>query len=118
MDFPQQKITIVGWADPKKIMKAIKKTRKTATIFSHVEPMESPEPQENAEAEAEPPLAQPEPPPTQNDTASQQPHTISKDVEEVHETYPHHPNYTNRMGCGHSSVFLQEPPPSMYVTQL
>ncbi|CAI9118995.1 OLC1v1020645C4 [Oldenlandia corymbosa var. corymbosa] len=38
IDFPQQKITIIGWADPEKIVKAIKKTRKTAIICSHSEP--------------------------------------------------------------------------------
>lgn len=37
VDFPQQKITIIGWADPEKIVKAIKKTRKTAIICSHTE---------------------------------------------------------------------------------
>ncbi|XP_052207719.1 extensin-like [Diospyros lotus] len=38
IDFPQQKLTIIGWADPEKIVKAIRKTRKTATICSHTEP--------------------------------------------------------------------------------
>ncbi|KAL3505676.1 hypothetical protein ACH5RR_031058 [Cinchona calisaya] len=42
IDFPQQKITIIGWADPEKIVKAIKKTRKSAIICSHTEP---PDPQ-------------------------------------------------------------------------
>lgn len=42
IDFPQQKITIIGRADPEKIIKAIKKTRKTAIICSHTEP---PDPQ-------------------------------------------------------------------------
>ncbi|XP_027164759.1 extensin-1-like [Coffea eugenioides] len=42
IDFPQQKITIIGCADPEKIVKAIKKTRKTAIICSHTEP---PDPQ-------------------------------------------------------------------------
>lgn len=37
IDFPNQKLTIIGWADPEKIVKAIKKTRKTATICSHTE---------------------------------------------------------------------------------
>ncbi|XP_010528813.1 PREDICTED: uncharacterized protein LOC104805828 isoform X2 [Tarenaya hassleriana] len=35
VDFPGQKLTVVGWADPEKIVKAIRKTRKTATICSH-----------------------------------------------------------------------------------
>ncbi|XP_028756677.1 heavy metal-associated isoprenylated plant protein 5-like [Neltuma alba] len=42
IDFPQQKITVIGWADQEKIAKAIKKTRKTATICSPAEPEESP----------------------------------------------------------------------------
>ncbi|KAK3027734.1 hypothetical protein RJ639_042474 [Escallonia herrerae] len=42
IDFPQQKLTIIGWADPEKIVKAIKKTRKTAAICSHTEPTDPP----------------------------------------------------------------------------
>ncbi|RDX84738.1 hypothetical protein CR513_34167, partial [Mucuna pruriens] len=76
IDFPQQKVTIIGWTDPEKIVKAIKKTRKMATICN-IEPIESqsqpeepssqptePElPEENAQApEATQPL---ETPPTQ-----------------------------------------------------
>ncbi|CAI9776785.1 unnamed protein product [Fraxinus pennsylvanica] len=38
VDFPQQKITIIGWADPQRIAKAIKKIRKNAIICSHLEP--------------------------------------------------------------------------------
>ncbi|KAK1293304.1 hypothetical protein QJS10_CPB17g01197 [Acorus calamus] len=41
-DYPQQKVTVVGRADPEKILKAIKKTRKVATICSHVEPVDQP----------------------------------------------------------------------------
>ncbi|KAL8171292.1 hypothetical protein V2J09_023096 [Rumex salicifolius] len=37
IDLPQQKLTIIGWVDPEKIIKAIKKTKKTATICSHFE---------------------------------------------------------------------------------
>uniref|UniRef100_A0A6N2MW42 HMA domain-containing protein n=1 Tax=Salix viminalis TaxID=40686 RepID=A0A6N2MW42_SALVM len=37
IDFPQQKLTVIGWADPEKIIKAIRKTRKIATICSHTE---------------------------------------------------------------------------------
>lgn len=37
IDIPEQKLTIIGWADPEIIMKAIKKTRKTATICSDAE---------------------------------------------------------------------------------
>ncbi|KAM1195131.1 hypothetical protein ACFX13_022175 [Malus domestica] len=44
IDFPQQKLTIIGWADPEKIVKAIKKTRKIATICSHTEQQTEPAP--------------------------------------------------------------------------
>ncbi|KAK1295343.1 hypothetical protein QJS10_CPA16g01584 [Acorus calamus] len=42
IDFPQQKLTVVGRADPEKILKAIKKSCKTATICSHTEPDNQP----------------------------------------------------------------------------
>lgn len=51
IDFPQQKLTIVGWADPEKIIKAIKKTRKIATICSHTEVPEPAPPQTEQAAE-------------------------------------------------------------------
>lgn len=41
IDFAQQKLTVIGWADPEKIIKAIRKTRKIATICSHSEPTEA-----------------------------------------------------------------------------
>ncbi|XVF66170.1 hypothetical protein PTKIN_Ptkin10aG0013900 [Pterospermum kingtungense] len=40
-DIAQQKLTIIGWADPERIVKAIRKTRKIATICSHLEPTEA-----------------------------------------------------------------------------
>ncbi|CAH9095571.1 unnamed protein product [Cuscuta epithymum] len=43
IDFPQQRITLVGSADPEMIVKAIKKIRKRAIICSHTElPQEKP----------------------------------------------------------------------------
>ncbi|XP_038991530.1 leucine-rich repeat extensin-like protein 3 [Hibiscus syriacus] len=39
-DIARQKLTVIGWADPEKIVKAIRKTRKTVTICSHSEPPE------------------------------------------------------------------------------
>ncbi|GMJ02083.1 hypothetical protein HRI_003877500 [Hibiscus trionum] len=36
-DIAQQKLTVVGWADPDNIVKAIRKTRKAVTICSHSE---------------------------------------------------------------------------------
>ncbi|CAK7333275.1 unnamed protein product [Dovyalis caffra] len=38
IDFQQQKLTVIGWADPEKIVKAIRKTRKIATVCSPTEP--------------------------------------------------------------------------------
>ncbi|XVF28267.1 hypothetical protein REPUB_Repub15cG0015100 [Reevesia pubescens] len=40
-DIAQQKLTVIGWADPERIVKAIRKTRKSATICSHSEPTEA-----------------------------------------------------------------------------
>ncbi|KAI3948261.1 hypothetical protein MKX01_014860 [Papaver californicum] len=44
IDFPKQKVTIIGWAEPDKIVKAIKKTKKIAIVCSHTEPTKSTEP--------------------------------------------------------------------------
>ncbi|KAF8392639.1 hypothetical protein HHK36_022988 [Tetracentron sinense] len=88
IDFPQQKLTVVGWVDPQKIIKAIKKTRKRATICAHTvqtEPaVQSTEPEaalenglpasnatnlptESPPAEAAPPVEPPkDPPPPEN----------------------------------------------------
>ncbi|KAL5541887.1 hypothetical protein UlMin_009597 [Ulmus minor] len=68
IDFPQQKLTIIGWADPEKIVKAIKKTRKIATICSHTEastePSQGPPQTEQApEGSAQQPLEASNPPP-------------------------------------------------------
>ncbi|KAJ1395318.1 Heavy metal-associated domain, HMA [Sesbania bispinosa] len=37
VDLHRQKLTIIGWADPEKVVKAIKKTRKNAIICSNIE---------------------------------------------------------------------------------
>ncbi|KAE8730940.1 MLP423-like protein [Hibiscus syriacus] len=60
-DIARQKLTVIGWADPEKIVKAIRKTRKTVTICSHSEPPEE---------MAQPPEQQPE---TANPTPSETP---------------------------------------------
>ncbi|KAF9607481.1 hypothetical protein IFM89_036078 [Coptis chinensis] len=120
IDFPQQKLTVVGWADPEKIVRAIKKTRKIATIYSHTTPNDSPTqptepapevappapenpPPESAPAEAPPTEPPKDPPPPENpppeatppsDTGANQPPQPSgpKDVEEIHVIHHHHPN--------------------------
>ncbi|KDP27856.1 hypothetical protein JCGZ_18936 [Jatropha curcas] len=65
IDVPQQKLTIIGWADPEKIVKAIRKTRKIATICSHTEPSDQPAeaPQQPPEGGTPPPAAEAANPP-------------------------------------------------------
>ncbi|KAL5852321.1 hypothetical protein ACOSQ3_007439 [Xanthoceras sorbifolium] len=64
IDFSQQKLTIIGWADPEKIVKAIRKTRKIATICSHTEQQEpSDQPTEQTPEGGAPPPADGENPP-------------------------------------------------------
>lgn len=62
-DIAQQKLTVVGRADPERIVKAIKRTKKIATICSHVIPTE-PAPPANEEAPSgeAPAIEQPPPP--------------------------------------------------------
>ena len=80
IDFPQQKITIIGWADPEKIVKAIKKTRKMATICNIEQPTdESPPPQQ----EAEPSSSQPTEPEPEGNGKAPEPSAEA--------TQPHHP---------------------------
>lgn len=137
IDFPQQKITIIGWADPEKIVKAIKKTRKIATICSHVEatPARPTEPQPEGgdpppeSANPPPPDAPPtetalpteppkDPPPPETpppDAAAapqptegqQPPASGAKDVEEVHVVYHHPPDYGYRYGYGPNPQYVQ-----------
>ncbi|XP_050373555.1 leucine-rich repeat extensin-like protein 3 [Argentina anserina] len=69
IDFPQQKLTIIGWADPEKIVKAIKRTRKIATICSHIEQPTEPAPpaeQQPPEGGAAAPPDAVNPPPTES----------------------------------------------------
>ncbi|XP_010245455.1 PREDICTED: transcription factor SOX-9-like [Nelumbo nucifera] len=122
IDIPQQKLTVVGWADPEKIIKAIKKTRKIATICAYTEASDPPaEPSEPAPpAEATPPAEPPKdtPPPPENppavemrpspvavDTAEAQPVHLSgpNDVEEIHVINHHHP-HDHYYGNGYASV--------------
>ncbi|GAV64179.1 HMA domain-containing protein [Cephalotus follicularis] len=55
IDFPQQKLTIIGWADQEKIVKAIKKTRKIASIHTEEPPPAQPAEQKPPEGGAPPP---------------------------------------------------------------
>lgn len=76
IDFPQQKLTIVGWADPGKIVKAIKKTRKTAVICSHTETVDpaAPETEQTVpDGGAPPPSDATNPPPQEAPPPAEQP---------------------------------------------
>ncbi|WCJ23418.1 Heavy metal transport/detoxification superfamily protein [Euphorbia peplus] len=125
IDFPQQKLTVIGWADPEKIIKAIRKTRKIATICSHTEPTDQPAntqsggepPQEGeasnpppaeappAEAAAPPPAEPPKDPPPPEEKPSPSPIAAEtnanqsqqpSNVGEVHVIYHHQPpDYRN-----------------------
>ncbi|XP_027368699.1 uncharacterized protein LOC113874685 [Abrus precatorius] len=151
VDFRRQKLTIIGWADPETVIRAIKKTKKNATICSNIElttpskPTETeakgnipaPDATQPPPAQAPPspatPLSKPPteataPTPTQHSATRQWQHYPgTKDLEQVHMTHHHLPNYVNRFSSGHnhvehwdryhlSPVFLQGPSQSMYVT--
>uniref|UniRef100_A0A0D9V060 HMA domain-containing protein n=1 Tax=Leersia perrieri TaxID=77586 RepID=A0A0D9V060_9ORYZ len=53
VDSANQRVTVVGIADPERIVKAIRKTKRVPTIFSHTDPAAPPPPA--AEGEAPPP---------------------------------------------------------------
>ncbi|KAJ1383307.1 Heavy metal-associated domain, HMA [Sesbania bispinosa] len=129
VDLHRQKLTIIGWADPEKVVKAIKKTRKNAIICSNIElpspsrPTE-PEPKGNGSAPdaAQPPPAEappaqasppPEPPheatpsptPTQHNARQQwQNNPGRKGAGQVHMMQHHRPNYINKFSSGQSYV--------------
>ncbi|KAK4433891.1 Heavy metal-associated isoprenylated plant protein 23 [Sesamum alatum] len=91
VDFPQQKITIVGWADPAKIVKAIKKTRKTAIICSHTEQSDEPAavaPPENGTPEASGEAPPPPPPESTNPPPEQPPAEAAPPAEAQKEPPP------------------------------
>ncbi|KAH6785930.1 hypothetical protein C2S51_038385 [Perilla frutescens var. frutescens] len=143
IDFPQQMITIIGWAEPEKIVKAIKKIRKRAIICSHSEqpdqqaqetepvpeggtteggaaPPESTNPQAEQPPKESPPPPDnpPAPEPTNETSQSSQP---SK-PEEIHVIYHHPPDYVYRYACGQWNTnpigpgFREEPPQPVHVT--
>lgn len=80
IDSSQQKLTIIGWADPEKIIKAIKKARKTATICSHSEPSDQP-PQPTEPTDPPPPDQQPTEPQPPPDPANPPPPTEAPPAE-------------------------------------
>ncbi|KMZ66516.1 putative Copper transport protein [Zostera marina] len=68
IDMPQQKITVVGKADPEKMVKAIKKTKKIATISSHIDNSEEPAAPPSPDTDPPPPAPAEEPPATEEET--------------------------------------------------
>ncbi|RCV23644.1 hypothetical protein SETIT_5G023600v2 [Setaria italica] len=58
IDQANHKITVVGMADPERIVKAIRKTKRVPTIFSHTDPSAEAQPPP-AEGEASPPADPP-----------------------------------------------------------
>ncbi|KAL3820145.1 hypothetical protein ACJIZ3_006050 [Penstemon smallii] len=128
VDFPEQKITVIGCADPEKIIKALKKTRKTAIICLHEEqsdpPTEPPpeggeppsestnQPAEPPQSEAEPPMDQSKEPPRQENPPPEMnmpPESVQftqppkpENVEEVHVIYHHPPDYRYRYAYNHN----------------
>lgn len=95
IDFPQQKITIIGWADPKEILKAIKKTRKSAIICSHTEPPDPPEEEasqgDGAAQDSKPSPSAEEsanPPPEPSSTEPPEPAEPPKDPPQPPEVHP------------------------------
>ncbi|KAK4405512.1 hypothetical protein Sango_0557700 [Sesamum angolense] len=62
IDLCQQKITVVGWADPDIIVKAIRKTRKRAIISSHSEQFDQPTSEGGATNGGAPPSESTKPP--------------------------------------------------------
>lgn len=131
IDFPQQKLTIIGWADPERIMKAIKKTRKVATICSHTEvadpaapPPSEPPPQEGSSApppapdagpsnppsaEAPPPPPSKEPPPPENPTPEPMQPTPPPVTIDTNAGEPGQPSRPKELGEVH--VVYHHPPP-------
>ncbi|KAE9610023.1 hypothetical protein Lal_00006545 [Lupinus albus] len=123
VDFHRQKVTVIGWADPERIVKAIKKTKKNAIICSNIElasPSRDSQPTEtkgNASApDATQPHQQQQPPPEA--TTSPKP-----SVNNANQRWQRTPR-TNRVGEVHVihhnlpniPVFVQQTPQPVYVT--
>ncbi|XAR48674.1 hypothetical protein NMG60_11031567 [Bertholletia excelsa] len=73
VELPQQKLTIICWADPEKVVKAIKKTRKNATIsYSEPPPETAPAPDPTGQEQPPPPHS-PNPPPTEAPASNSSP---------------------------------------------
>lgn len=106
VDQANHKITVVGTVDPERIVKAIRKTKKVPTIFSHTDPTaEAQPPAPPAEGEAPPPPADPpaeaapaEPAPENKETApAETPAADATVIHMVHDyPYSHHVHRDHR----------------------
>ncbi|KAK2405253.1 Heavy metal transport/detoxification superfamily protein [Trifolium repens] len=120
IDFDRQRLTIIGWADPEKMVKAIKKkARKNATIIcSNIETSSSkptkPKPKENPPAQQAQGTSFPEPmweatstsptPACHNARKQWQHNPGNEGVEQVNMLHHHQPNHVNRFSSGHDYV--------------
>ncbi|XP_042052393.1 leucine-rich repeat extensin-like protein 3 [Salvia splendens] len=126
VDFPQQKLTITGWAEPEKLVKAIRKTRKAAVICVHTEETGPVEGEEAASPQQEPmnqqgeteAAPQDEPPPLQPENPPAYHQQTRPNGAEVHVVYHHPPDHgygrpwNAYPGFGDES---HQPPPQVYV---
>ncbi|KAK4283402.1 hypothetical protein QN277_000354 [Acacia crassicarpa] len=94
IDLPQQKITVIGWADQEKIVKAIKKTRKTATICYLTEQVKLESPYQPAEPGPAPGGSSPAPDQTQQPPAETPPDETRPQAEPPGDTPPPPPGET------------------------
>ncbi|KAK7387942.1 hypothetical protein VNO78_22741 [Psophocarpus tetragonolobus] len=104
VDIRRQKVTIVGWADPEQVVKAIKKTKKNATICSSIELTNPSKPTQSETKENAPFPNATSPPPAQTSTpttaqASPPPASPpSEPREPPPEATPHKPTQRNATG--------------------
>ncbi|KAK4800514.1 hypothetical protein SAY86_021001 [Trapa natans] len=113
IDFPNQKLTVVGWADPEKIVKAIKKTRKTATICSHTEPPDpAAQPPEQSPEGGAPPSDSANPPPQEAPPIEPPKDAAAPPPESSPPSPAEHPNSQpdNNKREGHPSQDGHQPP--------
>lgn len=89
IDQATHKITVVGMADPERLVKAIRKTKRVPTIFSHTDPAATaaaeaqPPPPAEAEAEGEAQAAPPPPADPPAADAAPPPAAAAAEVEEA-----------------------------------
>ncbi|CAL0325406.1 unnamed protein product [Lupinus luteus] len=115
VDFHQQKLTVIGCADPETIVKAIKKTKKNAIICSNIE-LASTESKGNTpvpdatqpQPQQPPPDATTSPKPSANN--ANQPTQRAPRANHVGEVHVIHHNLPN------IPVFVQQTPQPVYVT--